>query len=430
VRTVMTRSIWLALGASTLLAGAEARAATFAAPLPVAGFGDQPALAQVNAASLGPDGSVAIVGSADMGSNRRAVAAFGNAAGVGPARGFGPPAGAYDLAAAANASGDFALTFSVGHVAYLTRCHAGACAPTARVGTSDAKPQSAVALQPGTGRTTVIWRGRTGSGVRRLQWRITTNGVLGKTHTLAEIGDTPAIATDMSGKTVAVWLADRRSGRGVRTAARRVGDFLRPTSITRAPAAALRLIAGDRAGTVAAWLTAAGGIDPQQPSGAVQIATRTPATAFGAPRTLGTGSTLSLAGSPAGDAIVVTDRHVGGSAVVVSASRRFATGDFGPMVDVSPPQFISDVLGATGAVADGGRAVVSWASGADPSNPSSPAGVFATTAEPSGTFGAPQQLADRNKATLPQPTATAITSAAAIVAWTGPDGARVSRADG
>jgi hypothetical protein len=154
----MTRSIWLVLGASTVLAGAEAKAATFAAPLPVAGFGDQPALAQVDAASLGSDGSVAIGGSADMENNRRAVAAFGNGFGVGPARGFGPPAGAYDLAAAANASGDFALTFSVGHVAYLARCHAGACGPTARVGTSAAKPQSAVALQPGTGRTTVIWR--------------------------------------------------------------------------------------------------------------------------------------------------------------------------------------------------------------------------------------------------------------------------------
>jgi hypothetical protein len=425
----MTRSIWLAIGAATLLASGEARAATFAAPLQVAGFGDQPALAQVTGASLGRDGSVALAGSADLANNRRAVAAFGNAGAVGPARGFGPSSGAYDLAAASNASGDFALTFSVGHVAYLARCHAGACGPTARVGTAAAKPQSAVAVQPGTGRTTVIWRGRTSSGASRLQWRITTNGVLGRTHTLAEFGDTPALATDMSGKTVAVWLANGRTGRGVRTAARRVGEFLRPTSVTTAPAAALRLITSDRGVTTAGWLTAAGGIDPQQPAGAVQIATRTPATSFGAPRTLGTGSTLSLAGSPAGDAIVVTDRHVSGSSVVVSAARRLSTGDFGPLADVSPAQFVSDAFGATGAIADGGRALVSWASGTDPSTPA-PAGVYAAIAESSGAFGTPQQLADGHAATLPQPTAAAITSTSAVVAWTGPEGAHVSRADG
>jgi hypothetical protein len=349
---------------------------------------------------------------------------------VGPARGFGPPAGAYDVAAAADAAGDFALTFSVGHVAYLTRCHAGACGPTARVGTSAAKPQSAVAVQPGTGRTTVIWRGRTRSGAARLQWRITTNGVLGRTHTLGEPGDTPAIATDMSGKTVAVWLADRRKGRGVRSSARRVGEFVRPSTVTPAPAAALRLVSSDRGATVAGWLTAAGGIDPQQPSGAVQVATRTPATAFGVPRTLGTGSTLSLAGSPGGDAIVATDRHVAGSSVVVAASRRVAGGDFGPLVDVSPPQFVSDAFGATGAVADGGRALVSWASGADPADPSSPAGVFDVVAEPSSTFSTPHQLADAQGATLPQPTAAAITATAAVVGWTGPQGARVAWAGG
>jgi hypothetical protein len=427
---VMKRSMWLAIGASPLLTAAGACAATFATPLPVAGFGDRPALAQIAGAALGPDGSVAIAGSADTGNDRRAVAAFGDGAAVGPARGFGPRAGAYDVAAAANASGDFALTFSVGHVAYLMRCHAGACGPTARVGASAAKPQSAIAVQPGTGRTTVIWRGRTASGAGRLQWRITTNGVLGRTHTLAELGDRPAIAIDMSGKTVAAWLADRRLGRGVRTAARRVGEFLHPTSVTRAPAAALRLITSDRGNTVAGWITAAGGIDPEQPSGAVQIATRTPATGFGASRTLGTGSTVSLAGSPGGGAVVVTDRHVSGSAVVVSASRRVANGDFGPMVDVAPAQFVSDAFGASGAVADGGRALVSWASGADPSNPTAPSGVFAVIVDAAGAFGIPQQLADARTATLPQPTAPAITSAAAIVGWAGPDGTRVARADG
>jgi hypothetical protein len=411
-----------------LLATVPARAATFAPPVPVAGFGSTPALAQVAGASLAPDGALALAGTSETADARRAVAAFGTAPGVGPARGFGPTSGAFDVALAANASGDAAVAFSVGHTAYLTTCHAGACRPTARVGTSALRAEPAVAVQPGTGRTTVLWRGRTRSGANRLQWRITTNGVLGPTHTLGELGDTPALATDMSGRTVAVWLAEGRIGRGVRTAARRVGEFLRPTDVTRAPAAALRLITSDRGHTVAGWLTAAGGVDPQQPSGAVQIATRTPSTRFGAPRTLGTGSTLSLSGSPSGDALVVTARHTTGLSAVVSAARRFAGGDLGPLVDLSSPMFVSDAFGPTGAIANGGRALVSWASGVDPQSPT-PAGVFAAIAEPTGGFGAAQQLADGRTATLPQPTAAAIAPAAAVVAWTGPAGTQLARAD-
>ena len=82
-----------------------------------------------------------------------------------------------------------------------------------------------------------MWRGRTTKGGNRLKWRITTKGKLGAPHTLGEFGDNPQLATDASGKTVAVWLADRRAKRqGVRTAARRVGEFLAPTSVTHAPA--------------------------------------------------------------------------------------------------------------------------------------------------------------------------------------------------
>jgi hypothetical protein len=420
----------VALCASLLLHAASAGAAPFVAS-PVTGFGDQPALAQVAGATLASDGSLAVAGSSDLTNRRRAILALGGASAIGAARGFGPTAGAYDVALAANASGNVALTYSVGHVAYLTTCHAGTCGPTTRVGTSALKPQSAVAVQPGTGRTTVIWRGRSRGGVNRLQWRITTNGMLGRTHTLAEFGDTPKLATDMSGKTVAVWLATgRSSGRqGVRTAARRVGEFVRPTSLTPSPAAALRLVTSDRGSTVAAWLTAPNGIDPQTPSGSVQVATRTPATGFTATRSLGTGSTLALAGSPGGDALIVTDRHTTGSAVVVSASRRLSGGAFETMVDVSPAQFVSDAYGATGAIANGGRALVSWASAADPSAPA-PTGVFASIAEGSGGFGAPQQLADARTATLPQPIGAAITPSASLVAWVGPQGGQVARADG
>ena len=61
------------------------------------------------------------------------------------------------------------------------------------MGTSALKPQSAVAVQPFTGHCGVA---RTNEqSVNRLQWRITTNGKLGPTHTLREFGDSPQLAT-------------------------------------------------------------------------------------------------------------------------------------------------------------------------------------------------------------------------------------------
>jgi hypothetical protein len=431
MHSLATAGLKMLLAATLVAVPASASAAPFAPATPVAGFGDQPALAQVRGAALAPGGGSVLVGAADNAGHRRAVAAFGDAMSApAAARGFGPTSGAFDLAFGANASGDVALTFTVGHVAYLTTCHAGRCGPTTRVGTSALKPQSAVAVQPFTGRTIVVWRGRTSKGVNRLQWRITTNGKLGRTHTLREFGDSPQVATDASGKTVAVWLADRRARhQGVRTAARRVGEFLAPTSVTLSPAGNLRVITSDGGETVAAWLTAPSGIDPENPAGTVQVATRTRSISFGGLQSLGAGSTLSLAGSPDGHALIAADRHVDATSVVVSAARRVPGAPFGPLADVSPAQFVSDAYGAQAAVADGGRALVSWASGLNPSAPAS-TGVFATVANASGAFGAPQLLADAQTATLPQPTGAAITSASALVAWVGPRGAQVARTSG
>jgi hypothetical protein len=112
---------------------------------------------------------------------------------------------------------------------------------------------------------------------------------------------------------------------------------------------------------------------------------------------------------------------------VVAAARRLPAAAFGPLADVAPAQFVSDAFGASAAVADGGRALVTWASGRDPSAPT-PAGVFAAVAEPSGAFGAPQQLADAQTATLPQPTAGAITPSRAQAAWVGPRGGQIAEA--
>jgi hypothetical protein len=279
-------------------------------------------------------------------------------------------------------------------------------------------------VQPGSGRTIVMWRGHTSRG-NRLQWRITTGDKLGRVHTLGEFGDTPKLATDASGRTVAVWL-DRRSGhRGVRTAARRVGEFMRPTSVTSATAGDLQLSTSDGGSFVAAWLAGPNGRNPEGPAGTVQVSTRTPTTSFGAPTSLGTGSTVSLAGSPDGNAVVAADRHVAGLSVVVSAARRSPGGSFGALTDISPPQFVSDAFGSQAAVADGGRALVSWASGVDPSGPT-PTGVFAALAPPSGAFAAPEQLA--TSPMVAQPTGAAVGPTAAVVAWTGPQGAQLARA--
>jgi hypothetical protein len=429
LRHIASSLRWPALVGCLLVLAAPAGAAPFAPATPVAGFGAQPALALIGGAALATDGASAIAGTAETANQRRVVAAFGDpGAAPSAARGFGPASGAFDLALASNTTGDVALTFTVGHVAYLTTCHAGACRPTVRVGTSALKPQSAVAVQPFTGRAIVLWRGQTSHDVNRLQWRITTNGKLGAVHTLGEFGDNPQLATDASGKTVAVWVADRRAGaKGVRTAARRVGEFLKPTSVTTAPAADARVVSSHGGQSVAAWLTAPGGIDVESPAGTVQVATRTTSTPFGAPQSLGPGSTVSLGGSPDGHAVVATDRHVDTFSVVVSAARRSPGGAFGPLTDLAPPQYLSDAFGATAAVADGGRALVTWASGIG-SLATAPTGVFAAVAEPSDAFAAPQLLADSLTVTLPQPTAAAITRNAALVTWIGPQGGQVARA--
>jgi len=417
----------LAAVALALAAPVSAEAQTFGPPSTIAGFGNKPALAQITAAALTANGAATIAGSSDNNRNgvdfRRAVLSRRGA----PAQGFGPTSGAYDLAFASDPGGDGALTFSIGHVAYLTTCQGSTCR-TQRVGSSSLKPQSAVAVQPGTGRTIVLWRGRTRGGTNRLQWRITTNGRLGATHTLGEFGDEPQLATDASGKTVAVWLADRRAHRtGVRTAARQKGEFTRPTAVITTPAADLRVVASSTGAAVAAWLSNGGGVDVEQPSGTVQVATRTRTTGFGAPVSLGPGSTVSLAGSPDGHALVVTDRHVSGVSVIVAAARRSPGGSFGPLTDIAPPQYVSDAYPSAAAIADGGRALVSWAAGTDPSAAGEPAGVFAALAEAERPFGAPEQLADAQNATLPNPTGAAISPSRALVAWTGPRGAQVAQ---
>jgi hypothetical protein len=111
-------TVLLAVAAVLWLPGA-ASAASFAPATTLGGFGNQPALAQINGAALSASDASVVAGTSATGGNRRAVAALGHAT---SARGFGPTSGAFDLSFASTAAGDTALTFTVGHVAYLVTC--------------------------------------------------------------------------------------------------------------------------------------------------------------------------------------------------------------------------------------------------------------------------------------------------------------------
>lgn len=212
------------------------------------------------------------------------------------------PTDAYDLDLATNAGGISALTFSVGSRAYLTVCNRGACGATARVGTAADKPESVVAVQPGSGRVTVMWRGQGRSGTRRLRWRITTGGKLGRTHTLGELGDRPRIGTDRSGKTVAIW--QDRKDRSLRTAARRVGEFTRPAQVTSHPVTGQQLAVGAQGLFLAGWISRSTPIDEQSPMGTAQTARRGDGTNFSAPSDHGEATAVGVAVSSVGGALL------------------------------------------------------------------------------------------------------------------------------
>jgi len=226
-------SLLLAAAAAAAVLGAAGPAAAqgpFDPSAPVGGFGAQPDLAGISDFALAGDDTGVLAGSASTADRRFPVAAF--AAGealAGAARAVGH---AGDITSqprvAVGAGGRAAIAWGEGHTAYLRLCTDGRCGAALAVGRSRLKPEPQVAMQPGTGRVLVLWRGaaRRGaaSGRNRLQWRITTTGRLGRTHTLGEFGDDPRIGTDAGGKTVAVWRPYGARSAGVRAAARGVGS--------------------------------------------------------------------------------------------------------------------------------------------------------------------------------------------------------------
>ncbi len=402
----------LVLGVA-LLAPPAGTAAPFTEPVPVVGA-DAPA----GGAAVDDAGSSVLAVTVSDGDRARAALVFGSP-GKPPTRvrRFGPP-GAYDLELATNREGVSALTFSVDNRAYLTICDGDACGRTRRIARTPLKPESTVAVEPQTGRTTVMWRGSSGAG-GRLQWRITTGGRLGRPHTLGEFGDRPRLATDRSGKSVAIWrdAADRT----LRTAARRKGEFTRPTSLTRAPVAEQQLAVADNR-FVAAWLTAAGGIDAQDPAGTVQASTRYDDSAFLAPQSLGEGSTVDIDAAPGGRALLTVLQVSAESRVVASTAG--PSSRFTPLRAVDTAGFASTARPPRGALDDAGHLAVAYSR---QRSLGQPAEVLVVRGDDAG-FGEPERVSDPGAGTGVATVDVAAGAGVLQVAFSDRGGVRVRRA--
>jgi hypothetical protein len=429
VRTARTCA--LACAATALVAGAAAAAASAAAvigaPAPVTGL-TAPSTAVFTSAAAGTDGTALLAGTQQSDAGRRPFAAAG--------RGGALPTAATALGRAGvitggpqavlDDAGHGAIVFARSKTVYMSRCAAGGCAAPRAVGISAVLPEPAVALQPGSGRITVLWRGRTSRGAR-LQWRITTGGRLGRVHTLGEIGDDPRLTVDASGKAVAIW-----ARRGLRTAARRVGEFTRPRTVQAGTVASARLVTTNGGETIAAWLSS-GTLDVQTPSAPVQVAVRTANRGFGTPVAVGGPDTgvLALDRAPDGRAVLALDRQLGPTSAVPEVATRSPHGPFGPPQPLAPAQFVPTPFGPSAAIDDRGTATVAWSSGAlPPGLPPAPAGFFAARADAGSAFGPPQLLsADPATANQQRPVLAAAGSRT-VAGWSTPAGAVVAEARG
>jgi hypothetical protein len=334
--------------------------------------------------------------------------------------------------AAVDDEGHGAVVFSLGKTVYLSACEGDSCAVPVKVGTSALSPEPDVAVQPGSGRLTVIWRGRSKHGSNRLQWRITTGGKLGAVHTLGEFGNEPRLGTDASGKTVAVWTRyaiHPSDPKGLRTAARRIGEFTRPVTLQAGGVFSAQLVTGADGETIVAWLTSPT-FDVQSPRAQARVATRTANSGFSVPVDIGGADTgtLALDRAPDGHAVLALDRQLDDTTAVVEAAVRAPGGSFSAPQALAAPQFVSTAFGATAAIDDHGVATVAWSSVA--LTVGSPAGFFAARSDASGAFAAPQQLSPDTTGASQQHPVLAAAGALTDVAWVTPSGPVVAQASG
>jgi hypothetical protein len=306
---------------------------------------------------------------------------------------------------------------------------AGACAAAVKVGTSALSPDPDLAVQPGTGRITVIWRGRAKSGSNRLQWRIATGGTLSAVHTLGEFGNAPRIGTDATGRSVAVWTRyaiHASDPKGLRTATRRRGEFTRPITVAAGGVYSPQLVTGADGETIVAWL-ASSSFDVQSPRAQARVATRTANTGFSAPADVGgaDSATIALDRASGGQAVLALDRSLADGTAVVQAAVRAPRGTFSAPQDLAAPTFVSTAFGARAAIDDQGVATVAWSSGSTAAT-----GVFAARSTPDGAFAAPQALLAGATDTPQQPPVVAAAGSRTVIAWTAPGSVMVAQATG
>jgi hypothetical protein len=427
VRATLSTAVVLA----ALLPAVAAAAAPFGAATSLAGFGASAASIALSSSAVGADGSVLIAASRSAGGRgRQAIVAIGRVGRAIRTKSLAP-AGAITSQprAVLDDKGHGGVVFGSGKTVWLSVCRAGACAAAVKVGTSALSPEPDVAVQPGTGRLIVIWRGRARSGSNRLQWRIATGGTLGAVHTLGEFGNTPRIGTDAAGRSVAVWTryaVHASDGRGLRTATRRQGEFGRPTTVQSGGVSSPQLVTGADGETIIAWL-ASDVFDVQSPRAQVRVAVRSATSGFSAPGDVGgaDSGTLALDRAPDGHAILALDRQLADGTAVVQAAVRAPRGSFAAPQALAAPAFVSTAFGPRAAIDDQGVATVAWSAGAGAAT-----AVFAARSGPDGAFAAPQLLPAGATGAPQQPPLVAAAGSRTVITWTASGGVMVADATG
>ena len=222
--------------------------------------------------------------------------------------------------------------------------------------------------------------------------------------------------------------------KGLRTAARRVGEFTRPVTVQSGAVFSPQLVTGIDGETIVAWLTSPT-FDVQSPSAQARVATRTANTGFSAPADVGGADTgtLALDRAPDGHAVLALDRQLDATTVVVEAAVRAPAVPSrrrrrSPRRSSSPRPSARPRPSTTTAWRPSPGRPVALTTGA-------PAGVFAARSDAAGVFAAPQQLsADATGASQQHPVLAA-GGALTDVAWVtagragGRAGLRLSAAD-
>jgi hypothetical protein len=287
-----------------------------------------------------------------------------------------------------------------GRAIATVRCSVRGCGPTRTIGRTAlpvGDPQ--VAIGPAQ-RATVLWRGVTSRGTRRLQWRIGARGRFGPTHTLGEFGYDLQLAVDNNGRSTAVWTAATQDA-GLRIADRVRGEFERPRTLSPAgqPATRARLVVIGGGEAILAWRAARANSEGVHNAGAVLASIRPPRGEFGPPTTVSSAaaqaSAVEVALAPHGEAVLAWLDYGPGvdpnttTAQTVHAAHRAPGGVFGaPQQLGGPADIVPEAVRQPLDAALDPPAVV-WAERGGTSG----GRVMAAVGQPDGSFAPAEQLA-------------------------------------